>query len=109
MQKITPLADIGLCLEEDLGLNYRYALPNKIFDYIQAEIPILVSDLPEMKQIVIKYKVGEIIQLRTPQALAYQIQKMLKNEYSESILKAKQELTWDHEKITLQNIFKNLR
>ena len=109
LQKITPLADIGLSLEEDLGLNYRYALPNKIFDYIQAEIPILVSDLPEMKQIVIKYKVGEIIQLRTPQRLAAQIQKMLKNEYSESILKAKQELTWDHEKITLQNIFKNLR
>jgi glycosyltransferase involved in cell wall biosynthesis len=109
LQKITPLADIGLSLEEDLGLNYRYALPNKIFDYIQAEIPILVSDLPEMKQIIIKYKVGEIIQLRTPQGLAAQIQKMLKNEYSESILKAKQELTWDHEKITLQNIFKNLR
>ncbi|PQB07897.1 hypothetical protein BST83_12610 [Polaribacter filamentus] len=109
LQKITPLADIGLSLEEDLGLNYRYALPNKIFDYIQAEIPILVSNLPEMKQIVIKYKVGEIIKLRTPQALAYQIQTMLKNEYSESILKAKQELTWDHEKITLQNIFKNLK
>jgi glycosyltransferase involved in cell wall biosynthesis len=109
LQKITPLADIGLSLEEDLGLNYRYALPNKIFDYIQAEIPILVSNLPEMKQIVIKYKVGEIIKLRTPQALAYQIQTMLKNEYSESILKAKQELTWDHEKIMLQNIFKNLR
>ena len=109
LQKITPLADIGLSLEEDLGLNYRYALPNKIFDYIQAEIPILVSDLAEMKQIVTKYKVGEIIQLRTPKALAAQIQKILKNEYSESILKAKQELTWDHEKITLQNIFKNLR
>jgi glycosyltransferase involved in cell wall biosynthesis len=109
LQKITPLADIGLSLEEDLGLNYRYALPNKIFDYIQAEIPILVSDLPEMKQIVIKYKVGEIIKLITPKALASQIQTMLKNEYSESILKAKQELTWDHEKITLQNIFKNLK
>jgi glycosyltransferase involved in cell wall biosynthesis len=109
LQKITPLADIGLSLEEDLGLNYRYALPNKIFDYIQAEIPILVSDLPEMKQIVIKYKVGEIIKLRTPQGLASQIQTMLKNEYSESILNAKQELTWDQEKITLQNIFKNLR
>ena len=109
LQKITPLADVGLSLEEDLGLNYRYALPNKIFDYIQAEIPILVSNLPEMKQIVIKYKVGEIIKLRTPKALAYQIQTMLKNEYSESIFKAKQELTWDHEKITLQNIFKNLK
>jgi glycosyltransferase involved in cell wall biosynthesis len=109
LQKITPLADIGLSLEEDLGLNYRYALPNKIFDYIQAEIPILVSDLPEMKQIVLEYKVGEIIALRTPKSLAEQIQTMLKNDYSESIVKAKQILTWEHEKVTLENIFKNLK
>lgn len=109
LQKITPLADIGLSLEEDLGLNYRYALPNKIFDYIQAEIPILVSDLPEMMQIVLDYKVGEIIELRTPKALANQIQTMLKVDYSKSIKKAKQELTWDHEKTILLNIFKNLK
>ncbi|MDP5106093.1 MAG: glycosyltransferase, partial [Polaribacter sp.] len=108
LQKITPLADIGLSLEEDLGLNYRYALPNKIFDYIQAEIPILVSNLPEMKQIVLEYNVGEIIALRTPKGLAEQIKKMLKNDYSASILKAKQLLTWEQEKVTLENIFKNL-
>tara|TARA_R110002153_G_scaffold36735_4_gene108407 strand:- start:2929 stop:4116 length:1188 start_codon:yes stop_codon:yes gene_type:complete len=108
LQKITPLAHIGLSLEEDLGLNYRYALPNKIFDYIQAEIPILVSDLPEMKQIVLEYKVGEIIALRTPKGLAEQIQTMLKNDYSASILKAKQLLTWEQEKVTLEKIFKNL-
>ena len=36
LHKLTPLADLGISLEEDLGLNYRFALPNKIFDYIQA-------------------------------------------------------------------------
>jgi glycosyltransferase involved in cell wall biosynthesis len=109
LHKITPLADIGLSLEEDLGLNYRYALPNKIFDYIQAEIPILVSDLPEMKHIVLKFNVGEIIKSRTPEALAAQIESILKNDYSAAIIKAKQELTWDKEKVTLQNLFKNLK
>ena len=44
LHKLTPLANLGLSIEDDLGLNYRFALPNKIFDYIQAEVPILVSD-----------------------------------------------------------------
>ena len=55
---ITCSCDLGISLEEDRGLNYRYALPNKLFDYIQARIPVLCSDLPEMRQIVENYNVG---------------------------------------------------
>ncbi|MFW6226781.1 MAG: glycosyltransferase, partial [Bacteroidota bacterium] len=45
---LTRAAVLGFSLEEDLGKNYRYALPNKLFDYIHAEIPVIVSALPEM-------------------------------------------------------------
>ena len=105
LQKITPLADVGISLEEDLGLNYRFALPNKIFDYIQAEVPILVSDLPEMKQVILDYNVGEIVTNRNSKELANQITNMLEKEFSNNLKRAKQELTWERQEKELLSIF----
>lgn len=108
LQGITPLANLGISLEEDLGLNYRYALPNKIFDYIQAEIPILVSNLPEMKQVVLQYKVGEIVTNRTPESLALQIKEIINKDYSKELKQAKEVLIWENQEEKLVAIFKNL-
>ena len=108
LHKITPLANLGISVEEDLGLNYRFALPNKIFDYIQAEVPILVSDLPEMKRVVENFKVGEIIKNREPKKLANQINNILLKNFSNEINYAKAELIWEKQEEKLLSIFNNL-
>ena len=108
LHTITPLADLGVSLEEDLGLNYRFALPNKIFDYIQAEIPVLVSDLPEMKKIVLDYEVGEIVADNTPKLLAKQIEKLLEKNFSIALKAAKKDLIWEHQEQDLLAIFEKL-
>jgi glycosyltransferase involved in cell wall biosynthesis len=109
LHKLTPLANLGISIEEDLGLNYRFALPNKIFDYIQANVPILVSDLPEMKRIVIDYKVGEIVAEREPKKLAHQIEKILEKDFSTALKKAKETLIWEHQEQLLLSIFKDAK
>ena len=109
MQKLTPLADIGVSIEEDLGLNYRYALPNKVFDYLHAEIPVLVSNLPEMKKIIDTYKFGEVILDRTPKSLAKQIQEFSIKKHSHEIINAKKILNWENEEEKLISIYKNAR
>ncbi|HOS84609.1 MAG TPA: glycosyltransferase [Bacteroidales bacterium] len=106
----TQCATIGISLEEDLGLNYRYALPNKIFDYIHAHKPILVSDLPEMRTIIETYACGEICTDRNPQALAEQIQKLLNNTkalqtYSHNAALAAQELCWEQDEKVLLGVY----
>jgi glycosyltransferase involved in cell wall biosynthesis len=98
----TQQADVGISLEEDLGLNYRFALPNKLFDYIQAGIPVLVSDLPEMAALVRKYNIGKVIRTTDPAELASCISSMLNNtadreRWKENLLIASEELCWEKE------------
>jgi glycosyltransferase involved in cell wall biosynthesis len=112
LQMLTPLADVGISMEEDLGLNYRYALPNKLFDYIQAQIPVIVSNLPEMRSVVEKYDVGFVLEERTPENLAQQITKILqegKELWKDQLKKASEELNWQKESEKLKTIMQNLQ
>lgn len=55
-------ADVGICLIENIGLSYYYCLPNKVFEYSLAGIPIIVSDFPELAEYVDSVKCGWKIQ-----------------------------------------------
>ncbi len=63
LPKVTASADIGVALIENISTSYYYALPNKLFEYIMAEIPVIVSDLPQMKEVVEKYDVGYAVEV----------------------------------------------
>ena len=102
LEKLTTKADLGLSIEEDIGLNYRFALPNKLFDYIRAQVPVLVTNLPEMKAIVNEYQVGEITDSLAPEILAVKITEALTNagkrqNWKKNLARAASELTWENE------------
>lgn len=114
MSYITAQADLGLSIEEDLGLNYRFALPNKLFDYIRQQIPVLVSNLPEMKKIVEDYQIGIILNSHQPRQMALQVHQALfdnkKRELWKTNLKtANKELRWENEEKVLIEIFEPLK
>jgi len=54
-------ADFGLCLIENVSLSDYYCLPNKLFEYAFAGLPIIASNLPEIKKLVTEYSLGECI------------------------------------------------
>ncbi len=108
--EITSKAAVGLSIEEDIGLNYHYALPNKLFDYIQAQVPVLVTNLPEMASIVRQYEIGEVISDLDPQKLAAVLTEMTGNigkriSWKKNLIKASKELVWEKEEKTLRQIF----
>ena len=107
---LTMQADLGISLEEDRGLNYRYALPNKLFDYIQCRVPVLCSALPEMTRIVESYGVGVASGERDPEKLAGIIRYMLKERsggaWKEALDSAAEELCWEKESVVYRDLLK---
>ena len=54
----TKSADVGISLIENTCLSYQYSLPNKMFEYILSGLPLIVSDFPDMGEIIDNYKCG---------------------------------------------------
>ena len=94
----TACADIGISLLENRGLNYFYSLPNRIFDFIRKNIPILATDFPEIRKIIEHYQIGELVDDYSPAHLAATIRRMTaKGKNPEGFAKANTELTWENE------------
>jgi glycosyltransferase involved in cell wall biosynthesis len=109
----TRKASLGISLEENIGLNYQYALPNKLFDYIQAQVPVLVADLPEMHRIVAAYGVGQVVRDREPELLARQVEEMmssgeLRAVWKKNLRAAAAELCWEKEVDRLRDVYRNV-
>ena len=112
LRMYTRQAALGISLEENIGLNYYYALPNKLFDYIQAEIPVLVSDLPEMRRIVDDFQIGQVVRDPDPELLARQVEEMMSNEelrtkWKKNLRPAARELCWENEVDILRDVYRD--
>lgn len=77
MMQYTSNADMGLSLDKDTNLNYRFSLPNKLFDYFRASIPVLVTDLPEVAGIVRRYDAGVVVQRPEPSVIAREVRNLM--------------------------------
>lgn len=111
---LTVKADVGVSLEERIGENYFYALPNKLFDYIQARIPVLVSAFPAMKEIIDTYGIGLTAESSNPEHLASLLRDMLYNEtlrreWKTNLEWAAQELCWEKEREKLLLLYRQAK
>lgn len=109
----TRCADLGLTLDKNTNINYRFSLPNKLFDYIQCGVPVLATDLVEVKKIIQNYNIGTIAKAIFPLELAKAIHEIKGDDYKqklwqENLIKAAKELNWENEQKELLTIFEKL-
>ena len=113
MMRYTMCCDAGLSTDTDTCTNQRYSLPNKLFDYIAAGIPAVVSPLPEVTALIEHYGCGTVLEEVTPAAIAREIQRLADNRallvtLTERARAARQELTWEKEKLREQELIRSV-
>lgn len=113
LRQHTMNADLGLALDKDTNLNYRFSLPNKLFDYIHSGIPVLASELPEIKNVIEKYESGFFIPNHRPEEIAAKINRIFADELNylkakENTARAKAELNWENEEKKLVEILNSI-
>jgi glycosyltransferase involved in cell wall biosynthesis len=70
-------ADIGVSPIVPSCLNYRYSLPNKLFQYMAAAIPVVASDFPQVRDIVIGAGAGLVVDTTDPTRIATAVRTLL--------------------------------
>ena len=109
LRDITKKADVGLSIEENNGLSYFYSMPNKVSDYIQARVPVVVSNFPEMGKVIDRFQVGE--KINSHNELAEKVNIVLERGkifYEDALNKAATELCWEKEEPKILALFKKV-
>jgi glycosyltransferase involved in cell wall biosynthesis len=106
-------AAVGVSLLWCNRLNNRFALPNKLFEYLQASLPVVVNGPSERQALVDTYDVGESFTDGNVMALAEALNIMLTDEkrverYRVNALRAARELNWEKEELRLMQIYRRL-
>jgi len=103
--------DIGIYILPPLNFNSANALPNKLFDFIQARLAIAIGPTPEMAHLVNTYNLGVVSEDFTAISLAKKINELSVSDigrFKEQSNRAAMALSAEQNKIILNNIVSKL-
>ncbi|MFV0463352.1 MAG: glycosyltransferase family 4 protein [Nostocoides sp.] len=102
-------ADIGLSPIRGDAVSYDLALPNKLFEFIHAGLPVVTSDLAEMGSFVRRHDIGEVFPQGDAAACASAVKSALSRPIREEQLSALAErYSWQRQERTLIQVYRSL-
>jgi len=113
MMRYTKSADAGLSLDRDTNLNYSFSLPNKLFDYISAGIPVIAGNLQEVRKIIEENECGIIIPDISPTEISKAIirlrdDRLLLNKLKQNAFKGSEKLSWERESEKVRTLYRSV-
>lgn len=111
--KYAGAADVGFSIPPAVSMSYYYTLPNKLFENIQSETPVIVSNFPELKKVVNQYGIGLLCDPESTEEICVCVKKMRTDkefyeQCKKNLLIAKEELCWEKEKEILKSAYKRV-
>lgn len=104
----TSSADFGILFYENNCLNHNFCSPNKMFEYIMADLPVIVSNLHEMKNLVETYKIGIVAKENSPEELSRaveEIKNLDEQEFKKNLKKARKIFNWQEQEKVLKGCY----
>ncbi|MEV3814094.1 glycosyltransferase family 4 protein [Aeromonas allosaccharophila] len=104
----TSSADYGVSFIEDSCLSYRYCLPNKMFEYLMAGLPVLTSNLFEMKRLVETEGVGIVAEENTVDGFKKAVEASLNQDYDtiqKNVFAVRKKYCWEEQEKVLKEIY----
>lgn len=113
LMKYTRSADAGLSLDKNTNLNYHFSLPNKLFDYLSAGIPVISTDLPEIAKIINEFRCGILIAKPDPEEISSVIKKLRDNkvllkELKANAVAASESINWEKESMNVEKLYRSI-
>ena len=105
-------ARMGLALIQPSVLSYRLSLPNKLFEYVAAGVPVLASDLPVLGRTVQEEGIGEVVPPGDVPAIAAAMRRLAEParnaEARERVRSFAERSTWQRERLVLEDVYARL-
>ncbi len=106
-------ADLGIAPIENVCLSYYYCAPNKVFEYIQGGIPVVSSDFPDMKSVVLDNDIGAVFDPDSHTEIAKVINEVINNrnkmtKFKENVKKLTDTYKWENEEKKLLALYNQI-
>jgi glycosyltransferase involved in cell wall biosynthesis len=109
----TASGDIGVQILRNTCLNHYTTESNKLFEYLMAGLPVIVSDFPEMRQIVEEYEVGIIVNPDDVEGIAAAVKRLISDRslyqrLRRNALASAKKLSWEEQEERLLALYRGL-
>jgi glycosyltransferase involved in cell wall biosynthesis len=106
-------ADVGIIPYEPVGVNHYLCSPSKLFHYIMARLPIVCSDFPYLRRVVVQNAIGDVCDPQDPKSIAAAVRRLIdspgaREACRERMGALRQTYCWEQQEKQFMSLYRSL-